>query len=96
MTIRPPHRSCRAQSRHASWRSRRTALALACLALAACGGGDNEGGLSSGETERLDNASEMLEQRDVQFEDREVDDVSADEQAAAENGEAGESESAQD
>lgn len=92
----PPHRSCRAKSRHASQpRSKRTLLAIACLALAACGGEDGEGGLSSDETERLDNASDMLEQREAQFEDREVDETPAGE-SAAEGGEAREEDPAED
>lgn len=52
---------------------------LALLLLAACDGGDAEGGLSEDEAERLDRADEMLEQREGRFEDREVDEVAADE-----------------
>ena len=97
MSGQPPHRSCRAKSGQTfRSRSRQAALALACLTLAACGGGDSEGGLSSDETERLDNASEMLEQRDAQFENREVDEAPADEEATAENGETGEGDLAED
>ena len=72
------------------------AVALACLALAACGGEDSEGGLSSDEADRLDNASQMLEQRDAQFEDREVDEASSDEDDATELNEVSDDASVED
>ena len=57
---------------------------LALLLLTACNSGDAEGGLSEDEAERLDQANDLLEQREAQFEDREVDETPVDEDEQAE------------
>lgn len=58
---------------------------LALPLLAACSGGDTVGGLTRDEAERLNQAAEMLDQREARFEDRAVDEAPAEKPSAGED-----------
>lgn len=63
-------------------RTSRAGLVAALLLTTACGGADEEGGLSSEEAERLNEAGALLDEPDARFEEREVDVASPDEGGA--------------